>query len=261
MVIYDSRLVLIYLAIKYDGDYDKIALAIQLKEDPPAEEVVKVCESLKCHAVTLLDYDYPLVLKEIYRPPFVLFYYGDISLLKRHDILAVVGARENNEYGKYCTEKIVSKVAPGRVIVSGLARGIDAIAHQCAIDNGGRTIAVLGSGIDYCYPPENQALYEEIKKNHLVISEYPGVSSPSKNHFPMRNRIVTGLAEGIYIPQINDYMSGTMISVSQSLNLGKMVFVSPDQIDKPTINNQLIDEGAIFTIDGETIMVELEWRN
>ena len=261
MVIHDSRLVLIYLAIKYEGDYDKIALAIQLKEDPPAEEVVKVCESLKCKVITLLDYDYPLGLKQIYRPPFVLFYYGDITLLKRHDVLAVVGARDYNEYGKYCTEKIVSTVAPGRVIVSGLARGIDTIAHRCAIDSGGRTIAVLGSGIDNCYPPENQELYEEIKKDHLLISEYPGMSTPDKAHFPMRNRLITGLAAGIYIPQINNYMSGTMISVSQSLNMGKPIFVAPDQIDKPTINNQLIDEGAMFTIDGETILVELEWHN
>ena len=261
MVIYDSRLVLIYLAIKYEGDYDKIELALRLKELPPAEEVVKVCESLKCKTLTLMDYDYPLALKQIFRPPVVLFYYGDITLLKRQEILGVVGARENSDYGRFCTEKIVSRVAPGRVIVSGLAKGIDAIAHQCAIDNGGRTIAVLGSGIDYCYPPENQELYEEIKKNHLVISEYPGMSTPDRGHFPMRNRIITGLAKGIYIPQINNYMSGTMISVSQSLNLGKPIFVAPDQIDQPTINNQLIDEGAMFTIDGETILVELEWQN
>ena len=259
MEIYDGRMLLIYLAVKYDGDYDKIYMANVLKEYPPYEEVVKVNMSLKCKTITLLDYDYPQKLKQIYRPPMVLFYYGDITLLDK-PTLAAVGAREYNEYGKYCAEKIISEVIGGRVLISGLAKGIDTIAHECAIKNGGRTIAVLGSGIDNCYPTENQELYEEIKRNHLVISEYPGMATPDSNHFPMRNRIITALADGIYIPQINSYMSGTMISFSQAVALNKPVFVAPDRLTSKTINNRLLDEGAIFTIDGETIRYELKWR-
>ena len=259
MEIYDSRLLLIYLAVKYDGDYDKMYTATVLKEQPPYEEVVKVNMSLKCKALTLLDYDYPQKLKQIYRPPLVLFYYGDITLLDK-PTLGVVGAREYSEYGKYCAEKIISEVIGGRTLVSGLARGIDTIAHECAIKNGGRTSAVLGSGIDNCYPAENQELYEEIKKNHLIISEYPGMSEPESRHFPMRNRIITALSDGIYIPQINSYMSGTMISYSQAVALNKPVFVAPDRLTSETINNRLLDEGAIFTIDGETIRYELKWK-
>ena len=261
MMMYDSRMVLIYFALKYEGDYEKILTAIQLNEAPPEEEVVKAYQSLKCGALTILDYDYPTKLKQVTRPPFVLFYYGDITLINHTQILATVGARECNAYGRIATEKILSEVAPGRVIISGLAKGIDAFAHECAIRNGGRTIAVLGSGIDNCYPSENKELYEIIKKNHLLISEYPGMVTPDGPHFPMRNRIVTGLADGVFVPQINNYMSGTMVSITQSANMGKRVFVAPDQIGRPTINNRLIDEGAIFTIDGETILYELQWRH
>ena len=260
MIQFDSRPLLIYFAVKYDGDYEKIMAALQLRESPPMEEVIKVNNSLKCKVLTLLDYDYPLRLKQMTFAPIVLFYYGDISILDNEQTLAVVGSREYSRYGKYCTEKIVSEIAKGRVIISGLARGIDTLAHECAIKNGGRTIAVLGSGIDYCWPPENQELYEEIKKNHLVISEYPGMSIPDRKHFPMRNRIVVGLSDGVYVPQINNYMSGTMISFSIAAQLNKDVFVAPWHLNSDTINNRLIEEGATITIDGETILTDLKWR-
>ncbi|MBQ6731475.1 MAG: DNA-processing protein DprA [Bacilli bacterium] len=260
MTHFDSRPLLIYFAVKYGGDFHKIITALELKEDPPMKEVEKVNRSLKCKAITLLDYDYPLRLKQILFPPIVLFYYGDISLLDNPQTLAVVGSRKISEYGKYCTEKIVSEIAKGRVIVSGLAQGIDATAHECAINSGGRTIAVLGSGIDYCWPPDNQKLYDEIKKNHLLISEYPGRTPPNGCNFPMRNRIVVGLSNGIYVPQVNTYNSGTMISVNLALEMNKDVFVAPEAIPCQTANNQLIGEGAIITIDSETILSELKWR-
>lgn len=259
MEIYDGRLLLIYFAIKYEGNLEKMHTALILREYPSLEEVKKVTDSLECKVLTILDYDYPLKLKKVPRAPLVLFYYGDITLLNR-EMLAVVGSRECSPYGKYCTEKVVSEVIKGRVLISGLARGIDAIAHECAIKFGGRTIAVLGSGFDRFYPPENQEFYEIIKKDHLVISEYPPFTEPQKFHFPMRNRIITGLADGIYIPQINNYLSGTMISVSQAIELGREVFVAPDRLDGETINNRLIDEGAVFTIDGETIKTMLKWK-
>ena len=260
MLNFDSRPLLVYLAVKYDGDYEKIMAALELKEDPPLEEIMKVNKALKCKTLTLLDYDYPLKLKQGKFAPIVLFYYGDISLLDNEQTLAVVGSREVDEYGKFCTEKIVSEIAKGRVIVSGLAKGIDALAHEYAIKNGGRTIAVLGSGIDNCWPPENRELYEEIKKNHLVISEYPGMSSPDRKHFPMRNRIVVGLSNGIYVPQINSYMSGTMISFVMAAEMNKDVFVAPYPLGSETVNNKLIDEGASITIDAQTILADLRWR-
>ena len=259
MIQFDSRPLLIYFAVKYDGDFDRIMTALQLREDAPIEEIEKVNKSLKCKTLTLLDYDYPLKLKQMKYPPIVLFYYGDITLLDQEQTLAVVGSRDYSKYGKFCTEKIVSELAKGRVIVSGLARGIDTLAHECAIKNGGRTIAVLGSGIDNCWPPENQELYEEIKKNHLVISEYPGMSIPDRKHFPMRNRIVVGLSNGVYVPQINSYMSGTMISFAIAAEMNKDVFVAPYPLGSDTANNKLIDEGASITIDAQTILADLRW--
>lgn len=256
---YDSHVLLVYLAVKYQGDLDKILTALSLKDvDIPYEEAMRVYHSLPCKAVTMLDYDYPRKLLQTFRPPVVLFYYGDISLFDKQ-IFAVVGSRDYSQYGKECTENIVKDIAKGRVIISGLARGIDAISHQTAINSGGRTIAVLGSGIDYCYPLENKQLYEEIKKNHLLISEYPYDAPPIPEHFPMRNRIVVGLSDAIYIPQVNSFMSGTMISLSLGLQLGKPIYVAPHPPGSPTINNHLINEGAVLADSGRQILEDIGW--
>ncbi len=255
----DGRTLLIYLAIICEGDFQKMITMMEMKDyDFPSEKAKKVCNSLKCKAVTILDYDYPEKLKKSHCPPLVLFYYGDITLLKKH-IIGVVGSRDYDEHGQKCTENIIKDIAKDVVIISGLAKGIDAIAHQAAIDNGGRTIAVLGSGIDRCYPTENRALYEEIKKNHLLISEYPFKVTPDSVHFPMRNRIVTAFADAIYVPQINEFNSGTMISVTMALENNKDVFVAPYPQGSETVNNKLINEGAILADTGRQILEEEDW--
>ena len=256
---YDSRVLLVYFALKYQGDLEKILTALELKDvDVPYEEALKVYESLPCKVLTILDYDYPKKLLRAYRPPVVLFYYGDISLLDKQ-IIATVGSREYSNYGKEYTEKIVGGLAKGRVIISGLARGIDTIAHQSAIDNGGRTIAVLGSGLDNCYPPENKKLYDEIKEKHLLISEYPFKAPPSSDHFPMRNRIIVALADAVFVPQINSYASGTMISLSIGLSLGKPIYIVPHPPGSETINNNLINEGAVLADSASQILEDIGW--
>ena len=259
MVYYDGRLLLVHLAVKYQGNYDKIMAALHLPEDVPYEVALETYNSLKCKVLTYLDYDYPEKLKQVNRPPIVLFYYGDISLLNER-IVATVGSRNFDKCGKDSTEMILKELIPGIVLVSGMARGIDTIAHECAIKNGARTIAVLGSGIDYVYPPENQLLYNMLKKKHLVISEYPGMTPPEPSQFPERNRIVVGLADCVFVPQVNNYMTGTMISVNLALTLGKPVVVAPHPVYSETVNNVLIYEGAIIAIDGEQIKYELKWK-
>ena len=250
---------LIYLAVKYKGDYEQMLNAMILKDvDIPYEEVMRVYKSLPCKAMTYLDYDYPERLKRIKKPPFVLFYYGDISLLDKKSI-SVVGSREYSNYGKHCTERVIAGIIKGNVVVSGLARGIDAIAHQAAIDNGGKTIAILGSGIDYCYPAENRKLYEEIKKNHLIMSEYPFDAMPERDNFPMRNRIVAALGDALFVPQINAYMSGTMITINLALELGKEVFVAPQPLGSDTVNNAMINEGATLIESKEQMLRDLHW--
>ena len=257
----DGRTLIIYLAIKFQGDYDKMILAIHNHDYPfTYEEALEGVQALPFKVLTILDYEYPERLKHIWHPPLVLFYYGDISLLHKRCI-ATVGSRNYSEYGKECTEKILNQIIQGNVLVSGLARGIDTIAHECAIRNGSRTIAVLGCGINVCYPPENQALYNEIKKHHLLISEYPYDTTPDSAHFPLRNRIVVGLANAIFVPQINSYHSGTMISVNYGADLGKAILVAPYPPGSETANNQLINEGAIIADNGPQIFAELGWKD
>ena len=262
MIEYDSRKILIYLAVKYDGDPFKIINAVRLREDEhvPYSEMEKVCDSIKSKVITYLDKDFPSKLKTMFRPPLVLFYYGDITLLddnKRR--YGVVGSREYSEYGEAVTKKIVEEMGRGKVLVSGMAKGIDAIGHQAALDNKVRTIAVLGSGIDNCYPEENEELYERLKKEELVISEYPNMSEPDKAHFPMRNRIVVALSDALIVPQINSHVSGTTISVNLAVGSNKPVYVVPHSIFEGTVNNDLIQEGANVAESGRQILEDLHW--
>ena len=260
---HNSRDLLIYLAVKYQGDYQKILTAIYLHEDEsiPPEEIKKVVSSLKCKTLTLIDYNYPKKLKQVYRAPIVLFYYGDITLLDdRNQKYGVVGSREYTEYGEIATKKIVKEMGVKPILVSGLARGIDAIGHTAAIENGARTIAVLGSGIDNCYPTDNEELYEEIKKHHLVISEYPGMVTPDGYHFPLRNRIIAGLSDALVVPQINSHISGTMTSINLMIGLNRDIFIVPSPITEDTINNEIITEGASLAESGGQILEDMKWN-
>ena len=259
---HDSRDLLIYLAVKYNGDNMKILTALHLHEDlrVSPEEVKRVVSSLKCKTLTLLDYDYPEKLKQAHRPPIVLFYYGDITLLSdKNQKYGVVGSRDYTRYGAFATRKIVKEMGTKPILVSGLARGIDTIGHTAAIENGARTIAVLGSGIDNCYPPENKELYEEIKKKHLLISEYPGMVEPDGYHFPLRNRIVVGLSDALVVPQIRTHMSGTMVSINLMLALNRAIFIVPSPITEESVNNQILMEGAELAESGGQILEEMKW--
>lgn len=258
----DSRKLLIYFALKYDGDYSKIITALELHEELKVtpEEVEKACSTVKSKVMTILDYDYPLKLKNSCRPPIVLFYYGDITLLDdRNHKYGVVGSRDCTEYGVNVTNYYVSDMAKGTVLVSGMARGIDTVGHLAQIRNGGRTIAVLGSGIDNCYPPENYKLYKELKKKHLVISEYPNMSEPAGYHFPIRNRIVTALSDALLVPQVRSQFSGTMSSINMMAEMSKPIFVVPTPFTEDAINNEILLEGAFFAKDGKEIIKQLKW--
>ena len=262
MIEYDSRKILIYLAVKYDGDPIKIINAVRLHEDEhvPYSEMEKVCDSIKSKVITYLDKDFPSKLKTMFRPPLVLFYYGDITLLddgKRR--YGVVGSREYSEYGEMATKKLVKEMGRDKIVVSGMAKGIDTISHTAALENKARTIAVLGSGIDNCYPEENKDLYEILKKEELVISEYPNMSEPDKTHFPMRNRLVVALSDALIVPQINTHVSGTTISVNLAVGSNKPVYVVPHSIFEETVNNDLIQEGANVAENGRQILEDLHW--
>jgi len=242
----NARNVLIYLSIVHNGDWNNIYDSICNKEDLREKEceINKTISSLKYKAVTILDDEYPDYLKTIFQPPFVLFYYGDIYLIKDYrKNLSIVGSRNLTIYGEDETCYMAANLCKEFNIVSGLARGVDGIAHQVAIDCGGKTVAVLGSGIDYCYPIENKDLYNEIKKNHLLISEYPGSVIPEKHYFPLRNRLIAAFSKGVLVTEARK-RSGTMITVNYAIEYGRDVMCVPSQAGEDSGCNTLIKEGA-----------------
>ncbi len=253
-----GRDVVIYFAVKYQGDWAKIYEAMQRRESFLEEDVVHAVSSLRSKAVTIIDAEYPSALKKIYKPPFVLFYHGTLDLAyETEKILAVVGSRECSPYGTKLTVSITSAlVKSGLTIVSGMAKGIDALAHWASINSGGKTIAVLGSGVDLCYPKENRDLYNQIKTEHLILSEYPGETVPDKEHFPWRNRIIAALAKAVFVTEAHK-RSGTLITVGYALYLGREVYVLPHPVDTDTCCNQLIKDGAVLVETAQDILDEM----
>ena len=173
------------------------------------------------------DKEYPQLLKEINNPPLVLFYHGDISLLKYEVKIAIVGSRNASDYGLNYTEKFAKELSEYNiVIISGMAAGIDGRAHKGALKEKGKTIAVLGSGINVPYPSCNRNLYNEICNSGLVISEYLPDTPPYKQNFPRRNRIVVGLSKGLLVTQAA-FKSGSMISAKLASEFNRDVFALP----------------------------------
>ncbi|MFK9092419.1 DNA-processing protein DprA [Bacillus salipaludis] len=209
--------------------------------------------------ITILDKEYPHYLKEIYQPPWALFAKGDISLLEKEPKLAVVGSRQATQYGKNAIRLIFPELIDNDVlIVSGLAKGIDALAHEYAIKNGGKTIAVIAGGLYHIYPKENMSLALEMMKTQLVLSEYPPDTKPLRWHFPSRNRIISGLSNGTFIIEAKR-KSGSLITANYAVNEGRDVFSLPGSIFNPYSvgANELIQQGAKLVTRAEDILEEI----
>lgn len=209
--------------------------------------------------ITLFDKEYPRYLKEIYQPPWALFAKGNISLLEKEPKLAVVGSRQSTQYGKNAIRLIFpGLIENGVLIVSGLAKGVDALAHEYAIKNGGKTIAVIAGGLYHIYPKENMNLALEMMKTQLVLSEYPPDTKPLKWHFPSRNRIISGLSNGTFIIEAKR-KSGSLITANYAVNEGRDVFSLPGSIFNPySIGaNELIQQGAKLVTRAEDILEEI----
>jgi len=207
--------------------------------------------------ITYQDELYPAKLMNIYdRPPF-LYVRGNLN---KDDInIAVVGSRLASTYGKYTTEKISRELAlKGLTIVSGMARGIDSTAHRGALTAHGRTIAVLGSGLDVIYPPENKKLFAEIIENGAVISEFPLGTPPRSANFPTRNRIISGMSYGVVIVEAGE-KSGSLITARLALEQGREVFAVPGSIDSAGSRgtNKLIKQGAKLIENTDDILEEI----
>jgi DNA processing protein len=211
-----------------------------------------------CDVMTSGEPDYPALLKEIKNFPKNLFYIGDKSILKEQCI-SMVGSRRTTQSGRAIATSMAARLAErGRVIVSGMALGIDTCVHNGALKVGGKTIAVLGCGPDICYPTSNWNLKNNIMEKGLILSEYPPRTQPEKYFFPQRNRIISGLSEATIVVQAGNN-SGALITAELAAEQGRNVFAVPGNIDS-TFNfgsNKLIKEGAIPIISTESILEEL----
>ena len=208
---------------------------------------------------SILDDIYPWDLSEIYNPPALLFYQGNIDLLELPKV-AVVGSRDSSKLGNQSVQKIIKELNNELIIVSGLARGIDTAAHMAALQNGGRTIAVIGTGLDVFYPKANKKLQSYIGKNHLVLSEYGPGEQPLKFHFPERNRIIAGLCRGVIVAEAK-MRSGSLITCERAMEEGRDVFAIPGSIldGKSDGCHHLIQEGAKCIMSGSDVLSEFDF--
>lgn len=235
-----------------------IEAIIAFKDNDWAKKELDKIEKQGISLLTIQDERFPRNLKEIYDPPPFLYVRGE---LREDDniSLAVVGSRNASPYGKTMTARLSRALAERRfTIVSGLARGIDTCAHKGALDAEGRTIAVLGSGVDLIYPWENKGLAEEIVLNGAIVSEFPLGTEPEAVNFPPRNRIISGLSLGTVIVEAS-FRSGSLITARMALEQGREVFAVPGNADSPRSmgTNRLIKEGAKLIMDPEDIIEDM----
>lgn len=204
----------------------------------------------QCQVISFFDKEYPEKLRQIYQPPLVLFARGDVSLLKKK-IVTIVGARSATVYSKNVINELVPNLINNNyVIASGLAKGVDRMAHEASLDNNGKTIAVVGNGINHYYPVQNQNLQNEIINKGLLISEYLPDTPPRPFRFPERNRILAGLSESVIVTEARE-KSGSLITANLATQENRDVYAVPGPItsDLSKGPNKLIESGAIPIVD------------
>jgi DNA processing protein len=231
----------------------------ELVKDPLRPAALERLAAIRDAVLTLVDDDYPPLLREIIDPPLALHVRGRRDLLKRHAI-AVVGSRRASPYALNATRHLVAPLAREAelVIVSGLARGVDAAAHQSALDSGGGTIGVLGTGIDVVYPRSNKRLFERMESEALIVSEFPPGTPPLAQNFPIRNRIISGLSRGTVIVEATG-RSGSLITARMAAEQGREVFAVPGSIFSAGSEgtHRLIQYGAKLVHDANDVVDEL----
>ncbi len=208
--------------------------------------------------LTIEDPQYPFLLKSIYDPPPVIYYKGTF-LDERSVPMAVVGTRKASSYGRMVAEKLCAALSEmGVCIISGMARGIDTIAHKSALKLGNPTVAVFGCGLEYTYPPESGSLRRQIEEQGVVISEFPMSTKPDRNNFPARNRVISGLSHGTLVVEAGE-KSGALITAQFALEQGREVFAVPGNIysSESRGTHALIKMGAKLTDSPEAMVEEL----
>lgn len=248
-------------------EYDMLpaALASGLKDRSMVrvERVLADCDRLGIRIMTLQDADYPGRLRQLDDAPCVLYLKGKLPDLDEEVCVGVVGTRQASEYGKTVAGRLgLDLVRGGAVVVSGIASGIDACAVRGALQGGGRAVCVLGGGIDMPYPWENRFLYEDVAATGLLISEYPPGTENLGSHFPVRNRIISGLSLGVVVVEAKEYGSGAAITANLALEQNRDVFAVPGNVDAPQSRGciRLIQQGAKPVLSAEDILEEYRER-
>ncbi|MFH1691415.1 MAG: DNA-processing protein DprA [Candidatus Omnitrophota bacterium] len=222
------------------------------------EAEILLCQRSKIKIITILDEEYPRLLKEIYDPPFVLYVKGDLIACDENAV-GIVGSRGASFYGLSCAKQFSMALArSGLTIVSGMARGIDTVSHRACLDENGRTIAVLGSGLKRVYPPENEQLFCDIACHGVVVSQFPLNTPPLACNFPVRNRIISGLSKGVLVVEASK-KSGALITARYALEQNRQVFALPGKVSSLTSfgTNELIKQGARMVTDPKEILEDL----
>jgi len=235
------------------GIREAVAKGRSAVDDTSLNQTITLLDNHQVRLLTLWDDAYPELLRVLHDPPAILYLRGDLT---DEPVLAVVGARRASEAGRRLTGELCRELASrGITIVSGLARGIDTAAHEGALQGQGRTIGVLGCGIDRIYPPENSRLFQRIIEQGAILSEYPPGTPPLAGHFPGRNRIISGLAQGVLIVEAAEG-SGSLITAEFALEQGREVFAVPGSVYAETSGgvNQLLKDGAHLVTDVEDIL-------
>lgn len=231
------------------------ATAISAVTPADGERVLEQAEGLGAQTLIQPDPTYPAMLREIPDPPPVLFLLGDPALLGR-PATAIVGSRDHSEYGRAVAGRVAEAAAgAGITVVSGMARGLDAVAHAAALEAGGPTIGVLGNGLGVIYPAANRELYERVAERGLLLTEFPPGDRPMAHSFPRRNRIISGLARVTVVVEAAEG-SGTLITVGAALAQGRDVMAVPGPITSPTSvgTNRLIRDGAEPLLDPSDLL-------
>ena len=243
---------------KIPGLSEKNINALENKSLENAEKILAECEKKKIRVITPESEEYPKRLKQIVNPPAVLYAKGKPLDIDNEVPVAIVGTRNASRNGEVSTDKIAYDLAAhGIVIVSGLARGIDAIAASAALRAGGKTVAVFGCGVDVIYPSENRLLAGEVEEKGTLLSEYPPGTRPFKSYFPQRNRIISGLSLGVLLTEAPE-KSGALITAKYALEQDRDVFAVPSGIFEETATgtNNLIKQGAIPVTSAGDILAE-----
>ncbi|MFA5527546.1 MAG: DNA-processing protein DprA [Peptostreptococcales bacterium] len=228
-----------------------------------AKKILEKMEKLQIQGVGYFDNEYPKELRHIYNPPLYLYVKGRKLKADETEAVAIIGSRKGSAYGRTVAYELAKKLSQsGSPVISGMAYGIDSYAHRGSVENGGYTIAVLGSGVNICYPKKNRELMEQISNSGSVISEYPPDTMPFPAYFPARNRIISGLSKAIVIIEAGE-KSGTLITAELGLEQGKDIYALPGNIYNVYSigTNRLIKEGATPICSIEEFLVDLNITN